>query len=89
MPWLIYYVSPGKSYCFDCRQLGEKSFFVNEGFDQWQSCTTRLKEHEKSHGHLDVMTSCRETEARLNKITTTGMGNIHQKMFYSETKRWI
>ena len=67
-PWLIYSVSADKIYCFYCRLLGkQKSSFLNEGFDQWQSCTTRLAEHEKSQGHLDAMTSCCEAGARLSK----------------------
>ena len=86
-PWLIYSVSADKIYCFYCRLLGkQKLLFVNEGFDQWQSCTTRLAAHEKSHGHLDAMTSCCEAGARLSKKTC--IDKIHQWMLYSETKRW-
>ena len=67
--WLIYYVSADKIYCFYCRLLEkQKISSVNEVFDQWQSCTTRLAEHEKSHGHLDGMTSCCEAGARLSII---------------------
>lgn len=67
-PWLIYSVSADKIYCFYCRLLEkQKSSFLNEGFDQWQSCTTRLAEHEKSQRHLDAMTSCCEAGARLSK----------------------
>ena len=65
-PWLIYSVSADKIYCFYCRLLGkQKSFFVNEKFDQWQSCITRLAEHEKSHVYTDAMTSYCEAGARL------------------------
>ena len=67
-PWLIYSVSADNIYCFYFRLLGkQKIFFVNEGFDQWQSCTTRLEEHENSHGHLDAIISCCEDGARLSK----------------------
>ena len=80
-------MSADKIYCFYCRILGkQKLSFVNEGFDQWQGCTKRLAEHEKSHGHLDAMTSCCEAGARISK--KTGVDNIHQEMLYSETKRW-
>ena len=34
-PWLIYYVSADKIYCFYCRLLGKhKISFVDEGFGQ-------------------------------------------------------
>ena len=80
-PWLIYSGSADKIYCFYCRILGkQKLSFVNEGFDQWQSCTKRLAEHEKSHGHLDAMTSCCEAGARISK--KTGVDNIHQEMLF-------
>ena len=86
-PWLIYSVSADKIYCFYCRLMGkQKSSFVNEGFNQWQSCTTRLAEHEKSYGHLDAMSSCCEAGARLSK--KKGIDNIRQELIHSETKRW-
>ena len=51
-PWLIYFVSADKIYCFYCLlQEKQKSSFVNKGFDQWQSCITRLAEHKKLHGN--------------------------------------
>ena len=87
-PWLIYSVSADKIYCFYCRLLGkQKNTFVNEGFDQWQSCTTRLAAHEKSYGHLDAMTCCCEARASLMSKKTC-IDKIHQEMLYSETKRW-
>ena len=86
-PWLIYSMSADKIYCFYCRLLKkQKSSFVNEGFDQWQSCVTRLAEHEKSHGYMDAMTSCCEAGTRLSK--KTGMDKIYQEILYSDTKRW-
>ena len=70
--WMIYSVSSDKIYCFYCHLLGkQKSFFVNEGFDLWQSCSTRQAEHKKLHVHLDTMTksnySCCEAGVRLSK----------------------
>ena len=51
-PWLIYSVSAVQLF------LLSLSCFVNEEFDQWQSCTTRLAKHKKSPGYSDAMTSC-------------------------------
>ena len=68
----MYTVSADKIYCFYCRllRLGkQKDSFVNEEFDQWESCTTRLAEHQKLHEHSDAMTSCYEAGARLSKKT--------------------
>ena len=47
--------------------LQNEKAFVNEGFDQGHSSTTRLAKHEKSNGHFDAMTSCCEAGAILSK----------------------
>ncbi|CAA7022658.1 unnamed protein product [Microthlaspi erraticum] len=73
--WLVYSKSLDKAFCFCCKlfrddQTNGGGYLVTTGYNNWTNVSTRLKEHERSHDHMLLMTRWKMLEMGLQKNQT-------------------
>lgn len=87
--WLIYSKKLDAIHCFCCKIFGQKSFasgFASEnGFNDWNHLSIRIKEHEFSKEHFQNYTKWKTLCEKISTQAT--IGNMLFNQFQKEKQR--
>jgi Domain of unknown function (DUF4371) len=86
--WLVYSKAANAIFCCPCKLFNSEltGQLLNEGLNDWQHASSRLKKHETSKSHFKAINIWQEAKTRMLKKSSVNMQSY--EVYLAEKQKW-